>query len=72
MRPRFRLRYYGSLELRLPLAAIVIPAGFFLSMLPRTAAQPSGAVGLIYEGAVVLAAGVLLLGAGLIRSAVGM
>ena len=41
-------------------------------MLPRTAAQPSGAVGLIYEGAVVLAAGVLLLGAGLIRSAVGM
>jgi hypothetical protein len=52
-----------------PLAAILIPAGFFLSMLQPTAAQPSAAVGLIYAGALVLAAGVLLLGIGLIRSA---
>ena len=38
-------------------------------MLPPTAAQPSAAVRLIYAGAVALAAGVLLLGVGLIRSA---
>jgi hypothetical protein len=56
-------------RIAVPLAAILIPAGFFLSLLPPTAAQPSGAVGLIYAGAVVLAAGVLLLGVGLIRSA---
>jgi hypothetical protein len=56
-------------RIAVPLAAILIPAGFFLSMLPPIAAQPSRAVGLIYAGAVVLAAGVLLLGVGLIRSA---
>ena len=56
-------------RIAVPLAAILIPAGFFLSMLPPTAAQPSGAVALIYVGAVCLAAGVLLLGVGLIRSA---
>ena len=56
-------------RIAVPLAAILIPAGFFLSMLPPTAAQPSAAVRLIYAGAVVLAAGVWLLGVGLIRSA---
>jgi hypothetical protein len=55
-------------RIAVPLAAILIPAGFFLSMLPPTAARPSGAVGVIYAGAAVLAAGVLLLGVGLIRS----
>jgi Ni,Fe-hydrogenase I cytochrome b subunit len=57
-------------RIAVPLAAILIPAGFFLSMPSPTAAQPSSAVGLIYAGAVVLAAGVLLLGVGLIRSAI--
>jgi len=52
------------------LAAILIPAGFFSSMLSPTAAEPSSAVGLIYVGAVVLATGVLLLGVGLVRSAI--
>ena len=56
-------------RIAVPLAAILIPAGFFLAMLPPTAAQPSAAVGLIGAGAVALAAGVLLLGVGLIRSA---
>jgi hypothetical protein len=56
-------------RIAIPLAAILIPAGFFLSMLSPTATQPGSAVSLIYIGAVVLAAGVLLLGAGLIRSA---
>ena len=57
-------------RIAVPLAAILIPAGFFFSMLSPTATQPSGAVGLIYVGAVALATGVLLLGVGLIRAAI--
>jgi hypothetical protein len=56
-------------RIAVPLAAILIPAGFFLSMLSPTATQPGPAVGLIYAGAVSLAVGVLLLGVGLLRSA---
>ena len=51
-----------------PLSAILVSAGFFFSMLPPTATQASGAVSLIYVGAVVLACGVLSLGIGLLRS----
>ena len=51
-----------------PLSAILISAGFFFSMLPPTAAQPTGAVYLIYVGAVILAASVLTLAVGLIRT----
>jgi hypothetical protein len=50
-----------------PLSAILISAGFFFSMLPPTATQPSGAVSLIYIGAVILAISVLTLAIGLIR-----
>jgi hypothetical protein len=50
-----------------PLAAILISAGFFFSMLPPTATQASGAVVLIYVGALVLAIAVLSLGIGLLR-----
>ena len=57
-------------RIAVPLAAILIPAGFFFSMLSPTATQPSGAVGLIYAGAVILAAGVLLLGVGFVRSSI--
>jgi hypothetical protein len=57
-------------RIAVPLAAILIPAGFFLSMLSPAATQPSSAVGLIYVGAIVLATGVLLLGVGLVRSAI--
>jgi hypothetical protein len=52
-----------------PLAAILISAGFFFSVLPSTAAQASGAVSLIYVGAVVLATSVVSLGIGLLRAA---
>src|SRR5437899_2393406 len=51
-----------------PLAAILISAGFFFSVLPPTAAQASGAVALIYAAAVILAAGVVTLGVGLLQS----
>jgi hypothetical protein len=51
-----------------PLSAIFISAGFFFSMLPPAATEPSGAVGLIYAGAVVLAISVITLAVGLIRT----
>jgi hypothetical protein len=50
-----------------PLSAILISAGFFFSMLPPTATQPSGAISMIYVGAVILAVSVLTLAVGLIR-----
>ena len=52
-----------------PLAAILISAGFFFSVLPPTATQASGGVSLIYAGAVILAVGVVALGIGLLRTA---
>ena len=48
-----------------PLAAILISAGFFFSMLPPAASRPTGAISLIYFGAVILAASVITLGIGL-------
>jgi hypothetical protein len=51
-----------------PLAAILISAGFFFSVLPPNATQASGAVALIYAGALILAVGVVTLGVGLLRS----
>ena len=50
-----------------PIAAILIPAGFFFSMASPTATQPSGFFSLIYVGLPCLAAGVLTLGIGLLR-----
>ena len=51
-----------------PLSAILISSGFFFSVLPPTATQASGAVALIYAGAVILALAVVTLGVGLLRS----
>jgi hypothetical protein len=53
-----------------PLAAILLPLGFFLSMPSPAATQPNGAVAVIYVGIFVLAASVLTLGIGLVRAAV--
>jgi hypothetical protein len=52
-----------------PIAAILIPAGFFLSVASPTAKEPNGLLNLAYIGALVLAAAVLSLGIGLIRAA---
>jgi hypothetical protein len=52
-----------------PLAAILISAGFFFSVLPPTATQASEAVSLIYIGALILAVAVVTLGIGLLRMA---
>ncbi len=55
-----------------PIAAILIPAGFFLSVVSPTAKQPNGLMNLAYVGALFLAAAVLSLGVGLIRAAMRM
>ena len=50
-----------------PLAAILLRTGFFLSMTPSTAVEPNGFIALVYAGAASLAVGVLTLGVGLLR-----
>src|SRR5579864_4288019 len=49
----------------IPLATILISAGFFFSVLPPTTTEASGAVSLIYFGAAILAIAVVTLGIGL-------
>jgi hypothetical protein len=55
-------------RLGIPLAGILLSAGFFTSMLPPVAVTPGPAVALIYAGAALLVASVLTLGIGLLRS----
>jgi hypothetical protein len=50
-----------------PISAILISAGFFVSVGPATTTEPNQAVALIYIGALVLAIGVLVLAIGLLR-----
>ncbi|HXY13033.1 MAG TPA: hypothetical protein VEI26_00885 [Terriglobales bacterium] len=52
-----------------PLAAILIPAAFFLSVVSPEAKEANGLINLAYIGALCLAAAVLTLGVGLIRAA---
>ena len=52
-----------------PIAAILIPAAFFLSVVSPDAKAPNGVIDLAYVGAIFLAAAVLTLGVGLIRAA---
>ena len=51
-----------------PVSAILISAGFFVSVGSPTATEPNQAVSLIYLGAVVLAISVVALGVGLLRT----
>jgi hypothetical protein len=52
-----------------PVAAILVPAAFFLSVVSPSAKGPNGLINLAYVGALFLAAAVLTLGVGLIRAA---
>jgi hypothetical protein len=52
-----------------PIAAILIPAAFFLSVASPQSREPNGLINLAYIGALFLAAAVLTLGVGLIRAA---
>jgi hypothetical protein len=54
-------------RLGVPIAAILLPMGFFLSMTSPTATEPNGFISLIYVGAAALATSVLTLGIGLLR-----
>jgi hypothetical protein len=51
----------------IPAAAILLPLAFFLSVLSPTATRPNGMIYLACVGAVVLAAGLITLGIGLLR-----
>jgi len=51
----------------IPLAAILMPAGFFLSMISPAAETVGPLIVLTYAGAVVLALGVVTLRVGLLR-----
>jgi hypothetical protein len=51
-----------------PVAAILLPAAFFLSVLTPEATQPNNLIYLAYAGAAVLALGLVVLGIGLVRS----
>jgi len=51
-----------------PIAAILIPAAFFLSVASPSAREPNGLIALAYVGALFLAAAGLSLGIGLIRA----
>jgi hypothetical protein len=53
----------------LPAAAILLPVAFFLSVLSPNANEPNSLIYLAYVGAVVLAAGLITLGVGLLRKA---
>ena len=52
-----------------PIAAILIPAAFFLSVASPMAREPNGLINLAYIGVLFLAGAVLSLGVGLIRAA---
>jgi|SRR5215469_17279182 len=56
------------IRIAIPLSAILISAGFFVSVPSPDATQPNGFVALIYVGAVILALGILSLGIGLLRN----
>jgi uncharacterized membrane protein len=60
-----RLKWF--VRLAIPSAAILLPSALFLSVLRPDATAPNGLISLAYVGALVLAAGVLLLGVGLLR-----
>lgn len=51
----------------IPASAILLPVAFFLSVLSPDATQPNALINLAYVGAILLAAGVLTLGIGLVR-----
>jgi hypothetical protein len=52
----------------IPLAAILMPAGFFLSSTGEGRTRPNGLVWLVWIGAVFLAAGAITLGIGLLTA----
>ena len=60
-------RLKGFVRQAVPAAAILLPLAFFLSVLSPTATAPNALIALAFVGAVVLAAGLVTLGVGLLR-----
>ncbi len=60
-------RLKGFVRYAIPTAAILLPVAFFLSVLSPTAREPNALIYLAFVGAVVLAAGLVTLGIGLLR-----
>ena len=60
-------RLKGFVRHAIPAAAILLPLAFFLSVLSPTATRPNALIYLAFIGAVVLAAGLVTLGIGLLR-----
>lgn len=58
-----------SARLGAPLAAILMPLGFFLSVAAPAATKPGPLIGLVYVGASLLAISMLVLGIALVRTA---
>ena len=54
-------------RLGVPLAAVLMPAGFFLSVASPDATEPNALIALVPAGGVLLLAGVLTAGIGLLR-----
>lgn len=55
-------------KLGVPVAAILMPAGFFFSVMGRDPQRPNGLIALIWLGAISLALGLLTSGIGLIAA----
>ena len=55
-------------RLGVPAAAILVSAGFFLSVLPPDTVRVGPSIALVYVGAVLLGIAVLVLGIGLLRA----
>lgn len=51
-----------------PVAAILLPVAYFLSVLPEDATEPNALIYLAYLGAAILVAGLFTLGIGLFRA----
>lgn len=61
-------RWRSLVRHAIPLATILLPAAFFLSVLSADATEPNALINLAYVGAASLVAGLLTLGVGLLRS----
>ena len=61
----------GFVRYAVPTAAILLPLAFFFSVLRADATEPNGFIYLAYIGAVLVSAGLLTLGVGILRSLKG-
>jgi hypothetical protein len=59
---------YPAISLGILVAAILIPSGFFLSVIGRDPTEPNRAIGLLWVGAAALTVGLISAGVGLITT----